>query len=72
MMLINDPKASKTISTISAEGRVHTIYMGSMMAITPDRLAFAHILMKRTNRNLKEMKENGDPVSVSVTLEQAS
>ena len=72
MILINDPKSSKTISTLSREGRIHTIYMGSMMAISSDRLAFAHILMKRTNRNLGEMREKGDPVSVSVTLGQAS
>ena len=72
MFLVNDPKASKTISTISMEGRIHTIYMGSMMAISPDQLAFAHILMKRTNQNLGEMKGRGDLVSVSVTLGQVS
>lgn len=72
MMLVNDPKASKTISTLSKEGRIHTIYMGSMSAFSPDQLAFAHLLMKRTHQNLKEMEKNGGLVSVSVTLEQAS
>jgi hypothetical protein len=70
--LINDPKSSKTISTSTKGGRIHTIYMGSMMAISSDHLAFAHILMKRTNQNLGEMKEGGEPVSVSITLGQAS
>jgi hypothetical protein len=46
--------------------------MGSMMALSIDKLAFAHILMKRTNQNLGEMKKKTDLVSVSVTLGQAS
>jgi hypothetical protein len=72
MLLINDPKTSKTISTISKEGRIHTIYMGSLSAFSPDQLAFAHLLMKRTHQNLIEMQKGGGMVSVSVTLGQAS
>jgi hypothetical protein len=72
MKITNEPKTSKTIATVSSDGRVHTIYMGSMMALSPNQLAFAHLLMKRTHRNLDEMKKKGDLVSVSVTLEQAS
>jgi hypothetical protein len=72
MSLVNDSKASKTISTISTEGRRHTIYMSSLMAISANQLAFARILMKRTNQNLEEMKKRGDTVSVSVTLGRAS
>jgi len=72
MRVVNDPKASKTIATKSSEGRIHTIWMGSLMAFSPDQLVFAHLLMKRTHQNLQEMKKNGDLVSVSVTLEQAS
>jgi hypothetical protein len=70
--LVNNPKSSKTIATISAEGRIHTIYMGSMSVLSPTTLAFAHILMKRTQRNLEEMRKKGDLVSVSITLEQLS
>ena len=70
--LVNNPMSSKTIATISNEGRVHTIYMGSMSALSPNILVFAHILMKRTQNNLEEMRKRGDLVSVSVTLEQVS
>jgi hypothetical protein len=72
MRVVNDPKASKTIATKSSEGRIHTIWMGSLMAFSNDQLVFAHLLMKRTHQNLQEMKKKGDLVSVSVTLEQAS
>lgn len=42
------------------------------MAPSPDELVFAHIMMKRTHRNLEDMKSKGELVSVSVTLESAS
>jgi hypothetical protein len=72
MRVVNDPKASKTIATKSNEGRIHTIWMGSLMAFSHDQLVFAHLLMKRTHQNLQEMQKKEDLVSVSVTLEQAS
>jgi hypothetical protein len=72
MRVVNDPKASKTIATKSSEGRIHTIWMGSLMAFTNDQLVFAHLLMKRTHQNLQEMERKGDLVSVSVTLDQTS
>lgn len=72
LRLVNDPKASKTIATRFPDGRVHTIYMGSLMATSPDEVIFAHILMKRTQKNLEDMKAKGELVSVSVTLESAS
>jgi hypothetical protein len=72
MKIVNDPKTARTISTRSPDGRIHTIFMGSMIASSPDELMFAHILMKRTQMNLEDMKNRGDLVSVSVTLEQAS
>ena len=72
MAVVNDPKSSKTIATLSNEGRIHTIYMGSLYSFSPDRLAFAHLLMKRSHQNLIEMRESGGLVSVSVTLGQAS
>jgi len=71
LMLVNDPKASKTFSTKSVLGRIHTIFVGSMLAVSPDQLAFAHILMKRTNQNLLDMRKN-DLLSVSVTLGMTS
>jgi len=72
MRVVNNPKSSKTIATRSSDGRIHTIWMGSLMALSPDELTFAHILMKRTQKNLEEMKGKGEPVSVSVTLGQSS
>ena len=72
MLLINDPKASKTISTISTERRRHTVFISSLMALSVNQLALAHILMKRTNQNLEDMKKSGEPVSVSVILGRVS
>lgn len=46
--------------------------MGSLMAPSPDELEFARIMMKRTHRNLEDMKNEGELVSVSVTKEWAS
>jgi hypothetical protein len=72
LKVINNPKSSRTIATESTEGRIHTIFMGSLTALSPGKLSFAHILMKRTHQNLRAMKERGELVSVSVTLEQIS
>jgi hypothetical protein len=68
LRVVNDIKAAKTIATRFPNGRVHTIYMGSLIAPTPDELVFAHIMMKRTHENLRDMKTKGELVSVSVTL----
>lgn len=68
MRVVNDIKAAKTIATRFPDGRVHTIYMGSLIAPSPDELVFAHIMMRRTHENLKDMKGKGELVSVSVTL----
>ena len=70
--VLNDAQACKTISTKMSDGRLHTIYMGSLSAFTSDELIFAHILMKRTQKNLLDMKQKKEMVSVLVTLNQAS
>ncbi|MDW5562382.1 MAG: hypothetical protein SA339_04075 [Methanomassiliicoccus sp.] len=70
--VVNDPKASKTIATKFPDGKIHTIYMGSLISSSPDELVFAHILMKRTQQNLENMKREDELVSVLVTLESAS
>jgi hypothetical protein len=72
MRVVNDLRAAKTIATRFPDGRVHTIYMGSLMAPTPEELMFAHIMMKRTHKNLQDMKSKRELISVSVTLEYAS
>ena len=72
LKLVNNPMSSKTIATINPEGRIHTIYMGSMTALSSNMMAFAHILMKRTQSNLEEIKKNDGLVSVLVTLDQVS
>ncbi len=72
LKVINDPKSHKTIATRFPDGRIHTIYMGSLMALSPEELVFAHILTKRTHKNLQEMQMTGELVSISVTLDRTS
>ena len=42
------------------------------MVFSPDEMVFAHILMKRTQKNLEEMRKSEDMVSVNATLGQVS
>ncbi len=72
MKIINDPRSHRTIGTRFPNGRVHTIYMGSLMALSSEELVFAHILTKRTHKNLQEMQRKGELVSISVTLDRTS
>ena len=72
MKLMNEPGTSKTISTRSEDGTIHTIYMGSMTAFSADQICMAHVLMKRSQQNLIEMEKSGDPISISITNGMAS
>ena len=38
LKLLNDPGTSRTISTVSSLGTVHTIYMGSLRAFSAHQL----------------------------------
>jgi hypothetical protein len=64
---INDPKAGKVLATIRPDGNAHIISVGSIIAPSPNMIAFGAILMKETGKNLESMKKNSHMVSVLVT-----
>ncbi len=51
--LFSDPKAAKVISSISAEGELHSIVAGTVVVVDEDTLAFAEIFMNKTSQNLQ-------------------
>ncbi|QRN85734.1 pyridoxamine 5'-phosphate oxidase family protein [Clostridia bacterium] len=50
--LLNDPEASKVLTTVSSEGIPHSIVVGSIMAPDEKTICAAEILMKKTSENL--------------------
>lgn len=69
---LNTPTAAKVLATVRPDGSAHTISVGSIIAPSPEIIAFGAILMKETGKNLETMKKNGQSVSVLVTKETAS
>lgn len=69
---INNPKAGKTLATVREDGTPHIIQVGSVMAPSPDMIAFGAILMKETGKNLEATKKAKKMVSVLVTIEMKS
>jgi len=69
---INNPKAGKTLATLREDGTPHIIQVGSVMAPSPDMIAFGAILMKETGKNLEATKKAKKMVSVLVTIEMKS
>jgi hypothetical protein len=68
----NNPKAGKTLATVRGDGTPHIIQVGSVMAPSPEMIAFGAILMKETGKNLEATKKAGKMVSVLVTQEMKS
>lgn len=62
--MFNDPAATKTLATMSPEGVLHLIPVGSIIAPNPNTIAFAAIFMKEAHENLKRAMETGKKVSV--------
>lgn len=54
--LLNDPSASKVLTSISTEGIPHSIVVGSIMAPNDETICAAEVLMKKTAENLKTNK----------------
>ncbi len=50
--IMQTQEAVKTISTISSEGKLHTIVAGSITPIDADTVAVAEIFMDTTSQNL--------------------
>lgn len=64
---INDPKAGKVLATIRPDGNAHVISVGSIIAPSPNMIAFGAVLMKETGKNLESMKKSSRMVSILVT-----
>jgi hypothetical protein len=67
MEAINNPKASKVLATVRADGSAHVVQAGSITAVSPELIAFGAIIMKETGKNLEEMKKKKAAVSILVT-----
>jgi hypothetical protein len=58
--LFNDDQAVKVLATLSHNGMLHAVPLGSLRAPAPDTLIFANILAKETHANLEEtLKKDG-------------
>jgi len=67
METINNPKASKVLATVRADGTPHMVQAGSIMATSPELIVFGAIIMKETGANLEVMKKKKAAVSILVT-----
>jgi hypothetical protein len=71
--VVNEITAIKTIATMFPdERRVHTIQMGSLTAVSADRLIFGRVLTKKTHANLMALKERGELASLLINFEKRS
>ncbi|NLY81242.1 MAG: hypothetical protein GX078_00495 [Clostridiales bacterium] len=53
MDLLKDEDAVKTISTISEDGKLHSVVAGSIMALNEDSMFVAEIFMNTTSENIQ-------------------
>jgi uncharacterized protein len=65
-------KSAKVLATVDAVGNPHVIQVGSIIAPSPEMIAFGAILMKETGKNLEAMKKKGQEVAILVTVEMKS
>jgi hypothetical protein len=65
-------KSSKVLATVNAAGNPHVIQVGSIIAPSPEMIAFGAILMKETGKNLESMKKKNQEVAILVTVEMKS
>ncbi|MBN1109273.1 MAG: hypothetical protein JXA45_00795 [Methanomassiliicoccales archaeon] len=54
----------RVLATKSEKGDVHVIQVGSLKAPAPDTIIVGAILMKRTGKNLENMKAKGEMASI--------
>jgi len=57
MELFNDPRASKAIATVDAQGNINLGPKGSLAAVDEETLAFADIFGSRTRANLEATRK---------------
>jgi len=69
---VNNPKATKVLATVREDGTPHVIQVGSIIAPSPEMVAFGAILMKETGKNLETAKKKSKKVTVLVTADMKS
>ncbi len=52
--IMKDPACVKSLTTICAGNRPHSIVAGTIMAPSPDMMVIGEVLMRRTSANLKQ------------------
>jgi len=67
--MANDIKAVKVLTTVSADGVLHSIRVGSLIAPAPNMLAVGAILMKNTAKNLEDMKKKNQLAAILIGSE---
>lgn len=67
--MANDIKAVKVLTTVSADGVLHSIRVGSLIAPAPNMLAVGAILMKTTAKNLEDMKKKNQLAAILIGSE---
>jgi hypothetical protein len=73
LKVVNEITSVKTLATLFPDERkVHTIQMGSLMAVSADRLIFGRVLTKRSHANLLDMKKKGELASLLINYEKRS
>jgi hypothetical protein len=73
LKVVNEMEAVKTIATMyPGERKVHTIQMGSLTAVSAERLIFGRVLTKKTHANLIVMRERQELASVLINFEKRS
>ncbi|MDY6863242.1 MAG: hypothetical protein SV062_09665 [Thermodesulfobacteriota bacterium] len=56
MELFNSQSAAKVLATADSKGSIHVLPHGSIMAIAPDKIAFAKLVKGKTWDNLEKTK----------------
>jgi hypothetical protein len=69
MELMNSPQSVKVISTISADGKLHSIRVGSLIAVAPNMAAVGAIMMKTSSKNMESMKKKGQEIALLVNAD---
>lgn len=64
--LFNDDQAVKVLATLSGNGMLHAVPLGSLRAVAPDTLVFANILAKETHANMSAALKTGGYASALV------
>ncbi|MCE5296178.1 MAG: hypothetical protein LLG16_03625 [Euryarchaeota archaeon] len=70
--MLNSPQAVKVVTTVSAEGALRSIRVGSLIAPAPNLVAVGAILMKTSAKNMESMKAKKQEVALLISSEMKS